>query len=209
MWWLSARSAKVGAGFASDRVLGINWHIMGSRLARHAAMILLAGSLAGCFQPVYGDRTVSTTGSPSTQAALAGVDVQTIVAANGTPEARIAVEIRNGLLFGLGGGQAPAVPSHELRIRITTTRLSVIVDVATARPDLENFGINAIYELIDLRTRKVVVKDQTFSRVSYDIPGQTQRFARQRGLRDAETRAAQVISENIRNRLASYFVAGT
>jgi LPS-assembly lipoprotein len=45
--------------------------------------------------------------------------------------------------------------------------------------------------------------------VSYDIPGQEQRFARVRGLRDAELRAAKVISDNIRSRLASYFIAGT
>ena len=50
---------------------------------------------------------------------------------------------------------------------------------------------------------------QTFARVSYDIPGQQQRFARIRGLRDAENRAAKVIADNIKSRLASYFVAGT
>jgi len=54
-----------------------------------------------------------------------------------------------------------------------------------------------------------VVTDQTFTRVSYDIPGQEQRFARQRALREAETRAAEVIANNIKMRLASYFVAGT
>ena len=41
------------------------------------------------------------------------------------------------------------------------------------------------------------------------IPGQQQRFAGERGLRDAEDRAAQVIADNIRSRLASFFVAGT
>ena len=50
---------------------------------------------------------------------------------------------------------------------------------------------------------------QTFARVSSDTPGQQQRFARVRGLRDAETCAGKVIAENIRSRLASYFVAGT
>jgi LPS-assembly lipoprotein len=45
--------------------------------------------------------------------------------------------------------------------------------------------------------------------VSYDVPGQEQRFARLRGLRDAESRAGQVIADNIRSRLASYFAAGT
>ena len=41
------------------------------------------------------------------------------------------------------------------------------------------------------------------------LPGQEQRFARVRGLRDAELRAAKVIADNIRSRLASYFIAGT
>jgi LPS-assembly lipoprotein len=49
----------------------------------------------------------------------------------------------------------------------------------------------------------------TFSRVSYDIPGSYQRFARARAYRDAEDRAAQEIAENIQTRLASYFSAGT
>ena len=42
-----------------------------------------------------------------------------------------------------------------------------------------------------------MVTGQTFARVSYDIPGQQQRFARVRGLRDAENRAAKVIADNI------------
>ena len=49
----------------------------------------------------------------------------------------------------------------------------------------------------------------TFSRVSYDIPGSIQRFARARAFRDAEDRAAHEIAENIQTRLASFFVAGT
>ena len=49
-----------------------------------------------------------------------------------------------------------------------------------------------------LRTGKVVVTSQATSRVSYDIPGQEQRFARQRALRESETRAATVIAEAIK-----------
>ncbi len=180
---------------------------MMSRLPRAIAALLLAAATGGCFQPIYGDHVV--TGGVNTQAALAGVGVQQIAAPNGTPESRLAVELRNDLLFGLNGGTDPNLPTHELRIRMSSTRLSVIIDRTTARPDVENFGINASYELVDLRTGKSVLKDQTFSRVTYDVPGQQQRFARARGLRDAENRAAQVIADNIRNRVASYFVAGT
>jgi LPS-assembly lipoprotein len=180
----------------------LNW-----RMLRLTIALAAAAATAGCFQPLYGDRSLS--GNSGVQTALNGVDVQQIEAPSGSPEARIAVELRNALLFGMNGGGAAAPPSYQLKVRMSSTRLSVIVDVVTARPDVENYGINASYQLLDLKTGKVVVTDNTFSRVSYDIPGQQQRFARARGLRDAENRAAQVIADNIKSRLASYFIAGT
>ena len=143
------------------------------------------------------------------KAALAQVEVSQIPAPNGTPESRIAVELRNSLVFGLTGGAGSLPPTHRLDIKIVPTRLSVIVDIQSARPDVENFGLNAYYSLVDLKTGKPVLKDSTTSRVSYDIPGQEQRFARARGLRDAESRAAKVIAESIQARLASYFLAKT
>jgi LPS-assembly lipoprotein len=177
------------------------------RSAKALAALLIAASTAACFQPLYSDRSI--TGGPGIHAALRGVDVSQIAAPSGSAESRIAVELRNALLFGITGGDTAAPPTHRLDIKMVTSRTSVIVDIVTARPDLENYGINAAFVLVDLRTGKVVVKDQTFARVSYDVPGQQQRFARQRGLRDAENRAAQTIADNIRSRLASYFVAGT
>ncbi len=176
------------------------------RYLRLATVFTAAGLTAACFQPLYGGRSLS--GGPGIKAALSEVEVAQIDAPNGSPEARIAVETRNALLFDLNGNN-PSPPTHQLKVRMSSTRISVIVDIATARPDVENFGLNATYQLVELKTGKVVLTDQTFSRVSYDIPGQQQRFARARGLRDAETRAAKVISESIRLRLASYFVAGT
>jgi LPS-assembly lipoprotein len=54
-----------------------------------------------------------------------------------------------------------------------------------------------------------LINDMAVAHVDYDIPGSQQRFAGQRARRDAEDRAIQVVAEAIRNRLASYFVAGT
>ena len=187
------------------------WHeqrMIAGRLARAAAILAAAGLLAGCFQPLYGQ--MSATGRPALGESLRGVDVIQIPAASGTPEARLAVEVRNALIFDMTGGAGPPVnPTHRLLLQITTTRQQVIVDIQTARPDLENYGINAVYSLIEVVSGRVVITGQTFSRVSFDIPGQEQRFARARGLRDAENRAAKVIADNIKSRLASYFVAGT
>ncbi len=177
------------------------------RLFRVAAPFAFAGLLAGCFQPLYGEHSVG--GGPNLRAALASVDVSQIPAPSGSPEARIAVETRNALLFGLSGGRTPTLPEYRLNIQLTSSRTTVIVDLTSARPELENYGLNASYTLTEAKTGRVVVNDQTFARVSYDIPGQEQRFARARGLRDAESRAAQVIADAIKSRLASYFVAGT
>jgi LPS-assembly lipoprotein len=128
---------------------------------------------------------------------------------NGSREARLGVEIRNALMFNMYGAATGGPPTHQLKLRISTSRLSVLVDPTTARADLENYGINAVYELRDIATDKVVLTGTTFSRVSYDIPGQQQRFARSRALRDAEDQAAKVIADNISQRLASFFIAGT
>src|SRR4029450_11869304 len=180
------------------------------RASAHGTMIRVAAALAiatlagGCFQPLYGEQ--SSTGGPVLRDQLSPVDVMQIQAPKGTDEALIAVEIRNALLYDFTGGGYAVPPTHRLKIAISSTRAAIIVDVNTSRPDIENYGINATYSLTETATAKVVVTGQTFSRVSYDIPGQAQRFARLRGLRDAETRAAKVIAENVRSRLAAYFI---
>ena len=177
------------------------------RLTRLAATLALAGTVAGCFQPLYGDHPV--VGGAGVRDKLASVDIFPLNAPNGTPEARVAVELRNDLIFGTTGGSGANSPTHQLRVNLTSQKQQVIVDITTARTDVEQYGINASYTLVDMATGKVVVRGQTFARVSYDIPGQEQRFARDRGLRDAENRAAKSISDNITARLASFFVAGT
>jgi LPS-assembly lipoprotein len=177
------------------------------RVLRAAAALAIAALAGGCFQPLYGEQ--SPMGGSVLRDQLSAVDIVQIEAPKGSDEARLAVEIRNALLFDFSGGGSAAPPTHRLKIAISSTRASIIVDVHTSRPDIENYGINASYSLTEIATAKVVVTGQTFARVSYDIPGQAQRFARLRGLRDAETRAAKVIADNVRSRLASYFIAGT
>ena len=115
-----------------------------------------------------------------------GVDLPPIDKPNGSRDARLGVEIRNALAFKLYGAATGMPPTHSLVIRFTTTRSSLILDPTTALPSIENYGIDAQYNLVELATSKSVMTGSTFSRVSYDIPGQMQRFARQRAFRDAE-----------------------
>jgi len=178
------------------------------RLVRRVAFVAcLGGLVGGCLQPLYGEHSLTSSGTIGP--ALAGVDVAQIAAPSGSSEARVAVEVRNQLLFDLAGGAAPPPPTHRLAVRMSATRLSVIVDINSGRPDVEDYGLNVNYTLTEIKSGKQVVAGTTSARVSYDIPGQAQRFSRARALRDSEDRAAKLIADNIRSRLASYFVAGT
>src|SRR5947209_19444535 len=203
MWWHEGGSAGRGECEGAHAPCAPSQ----PRLLRAIAALAIAALAGGCFQPLYGEQ--SPTGGPILRDQLSAVEVLQIGAPKGTDEARIAVEVRNALLYDLTGGGYAAPPTHRLKIAMASTRASILVDIHTSRPDIENYGLNATYSLTEIATGKVVVTGQTFARVSYDIPGQEQRFARLRGLRDAESRAAKVIADNIRNRLASYFIAGT
>jgi LPS-assembly lipoprotein len=179
-------------------------------LANIAARLLVVAALgaltAGCFQPMY---AAHTDGTPALREKLMGVDLPPVDKPNGSRDARLGVEIRNALAFKLYGGATGMPPTHKLVIRFTTSRSSLILDPATALPSIENYGIDAQYNLVEIVSGKSVMTGSTFSRVSYDIPGQLQRFARQRAFRDAEDRACAEIAENIQTRLASYFTAGS
>ena len=165
---------------------------------------LLALLTAGCFQPLYGDPKVVPTAGLDEK--LRTVEVLPINLPIGTRLSRVGVEVRSALLTDTSSA---GTKRYQLNIMLTATQQQVIVDINTARPDVQNYGIDAVYTLTDLETKKPAFQASTFARVSYDIPGQQQRFAGERGLRDAEDRAAQMIADNIRSRLASFFVAGT
>ena len=177
------------------------------RFLRLAGVLALGGLTAGCFQPLYGDGSIGH--SADIRGKLAAIDVPPIPVPNGTSLARVSVHMRNQLIYSLTGGGAAANPAYKLIISLSASQQQVIVDIDTARPEVQNYGINASYSMIEIATGRVVLSSTTFSRVSYNIPGQEQRFAGARGLRDAENRAADVIASNIQSRLASYFVAGT
>jgi LPS-assembly lipoprotein len=175
--------------------------------ARLLAVAALAALTAGCFQPMYAERS---DGTPGLREKLMGVEIPPVDKPNASREARIQVDIRNALAFKLYGNATGMPPTHRLVLRFSTSRSSLILDPRTALPSSENYGIDAQYNLIEIVSGKSVMTGTTFSRVSYDtFTGQMQRFARARALRDAEDRAAQEIAENIQTRLASYFVAGT
>jgi|SRR5579871_2406973 len=174
---------------------------------RLAAVVALGALTAGCFQPMYAEHA---DGSPALREKLMGVELPPVSdKSNASRDARIGVEIRNALAFKLYGTATGMPPTHRLVLRFSSSRSSLIVDPNTGLPSSENYGIDASYNLVEIATNKSVLNGSTFSRVSYDMPGSYQRFARSRAFRDAEDRAAQEIADNIQTRLAAFFTAGT
>jgi len=174
---------------------------------RLLAVFALGGLTAGCFQPMYAEHT---DGTPGLREKLMGVELPPVSdKSNASREARIGIEIRNVLAFKLYGNATGMPPTHKLVLRFSTSRSSLIVDPKTGLPSSENYGIDAQYSLVEIASNKSVMNGSTFSRVSYDMPGSYQRFARSRASRDAEDRAANEIADNIQTRLAAFFTAGT
>ena len=173
---------------------------------RLLAVALLAAPAAGCFTPMYAEHA---DGTPGLRDKLMAVDIPELDKPKASREARIGVEIRNALAFKLYGNATGMPPTHKLVLRFSTSRASLIVDPNTQLPSSENYGIDAQFNLVELATNKSVMTGTTFSRVTYDMPGSYQRFARSRAFRDAEDRAAQEIADNITTRLASFFSAGS
>jgi LPS-assembly lipoprotein len=174
--------------------------------ARLFAVAALAALTAGCFQPMYAEHA---DGTPGLREKLQGVELPPVDKANASREARVGVEIRNALAFKLYGTATGVPATHKLVLRFSTGRSSLLIDQITGLPTTETYNIDAQFNLLEIASNKSVMTGTTFSRVSYDMPGSYQRFARARAFRDAEDRAAQEVADNIQTRLASFFSAGT
>ncbi len=173
------------------------------------AVVLAAGlSTAACFHPLYGDQPISANETMSDK--FHSIEIADIPAGKGTRDARLAVALRNALLSEfIGNGSSPVAPTYRLDVKVNSALQTVIVDVQTGLADTEVQTVNTTFTLTEIATNKIVLNDNAFARASYQSPSAEQRFARERARRDAEDRAVEVVAQNIRNRLASYFVAGT
>src|SRR3954466_4819669 len=121
--------------------------------ARLLAVAALAALTAGCFQPMYAERT---DGTPGLREKLMGVELPPVDKANTSREARGGGEVRNPLAFKLYGTATGMPPTHRLVIRFNSSRSSLIVDPSTGLPTSENYGIDCQYNLIEVVSGKSV-----------------------------------------------------
>jgi len=174
---------------------------------RLAVVLTAAGLTAGCWQPLYGDH--GNVGSETVRDKLAAVEIPAIPAPNGSPVQRVAIALHNALQYDLNGAAGANAPTHRLIVRVGTTQITVTIDHNSGRPSAQIDAVVADFQLVEIVSNKTVLSANTYAHVDYDVPGIEQRFAKLRAQRDAEDHAVQTVAESIRNRLASYFVAGT
>jgi LPS-assembly lipoprotein len=187
MWW---------------RELLMNW----CRSTRFVMVLAAASLTAGCFEPLYKSHPSVDDG---VQDKFAAVEIRPITAAKSTPTERVAVALYNALSYNLHNGGNGAPPLYRLKVDVSSSQFTAVINPTSGRPDASIEVVSASFELTELATGKEVASGAATAHVDYDIPGSQQRFAGQRARRDAEDHAVTVTAEAIRNRLASYFVAGT
>src|ERR1700747_421422 len=105
---------------------------------RLVAVLALAATTAGCFQPMYAEHT---DGSPALRGKLLGGEVPPVDKPNSSPDARVGVEIRNALAFKLYGNATGMPPTHRLVLKFNSSRSSLIVDPNTRLRTAANYGI--------------------------------------------------------------------
>ncbi len=159
-----------------------------------ALCALISLPLAGCLQPLYG--SLSSGGDVAGQ-------LQTIKIAPISD--RLGHYLENELIFGLNGTGAPVDPKFLLKISLSESVQTPLIDTVTGYPTSGTVVVTATYTLTPLQGIDPFTKGTATVVASYDRT--SQRYANVRASRDAEIRDARLLAEQIRTNIAAAFAA--
>ena len=166
-------------------------------LVRGLSLLLAAApALSACsdgFKPLYGVGSSSA----GAERRLARVDYAPI-------PGRVGQRIRNELVFqstGGGGGSGDAL-LHRLEIALKESLVSALVR-ADGEASSQIYAVEASFRLLDVNSKQVIFQGTSFARAGFERFSSV--YSNVRAREDAENRAAKVIAEDIKNRLATYF----
>lgn len=157
--------------------------------------------LAGCgFHPLYG----RTETGPGGQAVFSAVYIPPIAAE------RVGYLLRNDLIDDFQASAAYGDAVYELRvvlqernqpIAIQNTTVGVLKEVDITR---YNYTLIANYQLVERKTQKIITKGTESSLSAYDVVASP--YATLVAQHDAQARTAEDISQQLRLKLAVFFV---
>ncbi len=158
-----------------------------------ASAVVMAPMLAGCeagsgFRPMYGSL------GGNAEAKLAAVEF-------GSIPSRVGQRIRNELIFQGTGGGTPAPPNYRFEVAIRESVTSTLVR-RDGESDSQIYSLDAKFQLIDIRTKKVVLEGMSYGRAGFERFSSI--FSNVQARQDAENRAARTVAQDIKSRLAAY-----
>jgi len=166
--------------------------------ARLGLVLTLAGSLAGCFQPMYA--TTTTEAGPKLLQRLQDIEVVKI-------DGRLGNDFRNDMIFGLTGGAGnPTGAPYQLFVVVKSSSTFAIVDTASGLPEAKVIRVAGDWKLVRVGddVKKPIASGQATAAASIDVS--QERFANYSAAQDAERRAAGTLAEMIKTQLAAYFI---
>jgi|SRR5581483_17862 len=178
------------------------------RMVRGLTLLLAASPLpmltacSGGFQPLY----ATTPNGVGLQDRLAQLDVAAI-------PGRVGQRIRNELIFQSSGGGELAPPTHRLEVSINESVLTTLV-----KPNGDSAGqiyaLQANFKLINIKTKQVVLQGTSHGRAAFErftntsttTPNEAYQwtYSNVRARDDAENRAARVVADDLKTRVAIY-----
>jgi LPS-assembly lipoprotein len=154
------------------------------------AVLILPLLLGGCFKPLYGPLASGGSLQDELQA----------IAVNPIPE-RLGHFVESELAFAFNGTGSTVVPKYRLTVVLRERVQTPLIDTVTARASAATVIVDADYSLVPVGGIEPITKGTAFSVASYDRT--SQRISNVQAARDAETRDAKVIADQIRTRVAA------
>jgi LPS-assembly lipoprotein len=114
--------------------------------------------------------------------------------------------LRTNLQFAFGGGALPRAPQYRLTVVATPRNRIAVVNRQLTSAESASVLVVATYTLVRIADGEPVLTGAVSGSASYERTDQ--RFGALRAAQDAEERAAQLISDQIRTRVASAIAAG-
>lgn len=175
----------------------------GTRFAALCAGLMVAVLLAGCqVRPLYGTSTGEFGSVPSTVATeLAAIDLESISGQSANKDASRV--LYNELIFRFERGAAAPPKKYRLKVLADLSSAAVGVEQFADVPSAYTMTMNSTFVLSDIATDETLMTGRSFRSASYDFS--SQRFANQRALRDAYSRVAKSVADDIAARVAGYF----
>jgi LPS-assembly lipoprotein len=164
-----------------------------SGLAAVALSMLLATALGGCVEPLYNAR-----GPGVLENDLQAIKIDPI------PD-RFGHYLEKELNFAFNGTGAEVTPRYRLVVKLNERVQAPVVDTVTSRATAATVIGDVEYQLYPIGGTEPLMKGVAFSVASYDRF--SQRISNVQAARDAETRDAKAIAEQIRTQITARFAA--